>query len=62
MHIVGAKATSGWPILCFYAFIGSIRPPAGSLGTLLGFYSTLARVEEVVLWFLRFLGLEWIPV
>ena len=56
VHIVGTKPIVGWPILCFYAFPGSIIPPLGSQGTSIGFGCTGGREDEAYTCFVRFLS------
>ena len=58
VHIVGTKHAVGWPILCFYAFPGSIIPPWGSQGTSIGFGCTEGRADEACACFVRFLSLS----
>ena len=56
VHIVGPKHTVGWPMLCFYAFPGSIIPPWGPQGTSIGFGYTGGREDEACACFVRFLS------
>ena len=50
------KHTVGWPILCFYAFPGSVIPPWGFQGTSVAFGCTGGRADEVCTCFVRFLS------